>query len=58
MSDVLERSWEAGVRTLVFTVDIPVPDARYCDAHSGMAGPYARVRGFTGYDSPALGLER
>ncbi|EJF91803.1 L-lactate dehydrogenase [cytochrome] [Bartonella melophagi K-2C] len=41
MRDVLERSWAAGVRTLVFTVDMPVPGARYRDAHSGMSGPYA-----------------
>ncbi|EYS89032.1 L-lactate dehydrogenase [cytochrome] [Bartonella bacilliformis str. Heidi Mejia] len=29
---------------LVFTVDMPVPGARYRYARSGMAGPYARVR--------------
>ena len=28
--------------TLVFTVDMPVPGARYRDAHSGMSGPNAR----------------
>ncbi|MBA9083070.1 MULTISPECIES: FMN-dependent L-lactate dehydrogenase LldD [Bartonella] len=44
MRDVLERSWAAGVRTLVFTVDMPVPGARYRDAHSGMSGPYAKLR--------------
>ncbi|ENN92905.1 FMN-dependent L-lactate dehydrogenase LldD [Bartonella bovis] len=44
MRDVLERSWAAGVRTLVFTVDMPVPGARYRDAHSGMSGPYAGLR--------------
>ncbi|MCL6229913.1 FMN-dependent L-lactate dehydrogenase LldD [Bartonella bilalgolemii] len=44
MRDALERSWAAGVRTLVFTVDMPVPGARYRDAHSGMSGPYAGVR--------------
>ncbi|WP_455478741.1 FMN-dependent L-lactate dehydrogenase LldD [Bartonella sp. B10] len=44
MRDVLERSWLAGVRTLVFTVDMPVPGARYRDAHSGMSGPYAGLR--------------
>ncbi|AGF74090.1 L-lactate dehydrogenase (cytochrome) [Bartonella australis AUST/NH1] len=44
MRDVLERSWAAGLRTLVFTVDMPIPGARYRDAHSGMSGPYARLR--------------
>jgi len=28
----------------VFTVDMPVPGARYRDAHSGMSGPYAAQR--------------
>ena len=30
--------------TLVFTVDMPTPGARYRDAHSGMSGPYAAQR--------------
>ncbi len=34
----------AGVRTLVFTVDMPVPGARYRDRHSGMSGPFAAWR--------------
>lgn len=46
MRDVLERAWASGVRTLVFTVDMPVPGARYRDAHSGMSGPYAGLRRF------------
>lgn len=44
MKNVLERAWAAGVRTLVFTVDMPVPGARYRDAHSGMSGPHATYR--------------
>ncbi|GAA4663171.1 FMN-dependent L-lactate dehydrogenase LldD [Bartonella pachyuromydis] len=44
MRDALERAWASGVRTLVFTVDMPVPGARYRDAHSGMSGPYAKLR--------------
>lgn len=44
MKSVLERAWDAGVRTLVFTVDLPVPGARYRDAHSGMSGPHAAWR--------------
>ena len=44
MRNALERSLAAGVRTLVFTVDMPVPGARYRDAHSGMSGPNAGIR--------------
>jgi len=44
MRNVLERAKAAGVTTLVFTVDMPVPGARYRDAHSGMSGPYAPLR--------------
>lgn len=44
MQNVLERAKAAGCSTLVFTVDMPVPGARYRDAHSGMSGPYAALR--------------
>ena len=44
MKNALERAWAAGVRTLVFTVDMPVPGARYRDRHSGMSGPFAAWR--------------
>jgi L-lactate dehydrogenase (cytochrome) len=44
MKDALERAKAAGVKTLVFTVDMPIPGARYRDAHSGMSGPNAEVR--------------
>src|SRR5699024_55639 len=44
MQNVLERAQAAGVKTLVFTVDLPVPGARYRDAHSGMSGPNVAVR--------------
>ena len=44
MRSVLERAQAAGVQTLVFTVDMPVPGARYRDAHSGMSGPNAALR--------------
>ncbi|MDO7835629.1 FMN-dependent L-lactate dehydrogenase LldD [Sphingobium sp. HBC34] len=44
MRDALERAQAAGVQTLVFTVDMPVPGARYRDAHSGMSGPNAAFR--------------
>jgi L-lactate dehydrogenase (cytochrome) len=44
MKNALERAKAAGVTTLVFTVDMPVPGARYRDAHSGMSGPNAPLR--------------
>ncbi|WP_296556845.1 FMN-dependent L-lactate dehydrogenase LldD, partial [Pigmentiphaga sp.] len=44
MRNALERAREAGCSTLVFTVDMPVPGARYRDAHSGMSGPHAALR--------------
>jgi L-lactate dehydrogenase (cytochrome) len=44
MKNALERAWAAGIRKLVFTVDMPVPGSRYRDAHSGMSGPNAPLR--------------
>jgi len=44
MRSVLERAQEAGVTTLVFTVDLPVPGTRWRDAHSGLAGPLKAQR--------------
>jgi L-lactate dehydrogenase (cytochrome) len=44
MRDLLSTAHAAGVRALVFTVDMPVPGARYRDAHSGMSGPRAPLR--------------
>ncbi|WP_312526520.1 FMN-dependent L-lactate dehydrogenase LldD [Comamonas sp.] len=44
MKNALERAQAAGCSTLVFTVDMPVPGARYRDAHSGMSGPNAAMR--------------
>jgi len=44
MKNALERAKAAGVTTLVFTVDMPVPGARYRDIHSGMSGPNAAMR--------------
>lgn len=44
MKNVLERAKAAGVTTLVFTVDMPVPGARYRDMHSGMSGKHAAAR--------------
>ncbi|KNC16116.1 FMN-dependent L-lactate dehydrogenase LldD [Pseudomonas sp. RIT-PI-a] len=44
MKSALERARAAGVKTLVFTVDMPVPGARYRDAHSGMSGANGPMR--------------
>ncbi|GGZ20997.1 FMN-dependent L-lactate dehydrogenase LldD [Asticcacaulis endophyticus] len=44
MKNALERAQAAGIETLVFTVDMPTPGARYRDAHSGMSGPNAEIR--------------
>jgi len=46
MHDVMRGAWELGARTLVFTVNMPVPGNRYRDAHSvmsGATGPARRV---------------
>lgn len=44
MRNALQRAWAAGMHSLVFTVDMPVPGSRYRDRHSGMSGPYAKLR--------------
>ncbi len=44
MKDLIATAKAAGAEALVFTVDMPVPGARYRDAHSGMSGPYAPLR--------------
>ena len=44
MKDVLTRARDLGAEVLVFTVDMPVPGARYRDAHAGMSGPNAALR--------------
>ncbi len=44
MKSVLERAKAAGCSTLIFTVDMPTPGARYRDMHSGMSGPYKQIR--------------
>jgi L-lactate dehydrogenase (cytochrome) len=44
MLELMRRAKAARCAALVFTVDMPVPGARYRDPHSGMSGPYAPVR--------------
>jgi L-lactate dehydrogenase (cytochrome) len=38
MSALLERAKAAGTKVLVFTVDLPIPGARYRDIRSGLSG--------------------
>ncbi|HFT3187778.1 TPA: FMN-dependent L-lactate dehydrogenase LldD [Klebsiella variicola] len=44
MRNALERAWAAGMKTLVFTADMPIPGSRYRDNRSGMSGPHATLR--------------
>jgi L-lactate dehydrogenase (cytochrome) len=44
MRHVLEHAQALGVTKLVFTVDMPVPGARYRDKHSGMSGRWGSLR--------------
>lgn len=44
MKELIATAKAAGAEALVFTVDMPVPGARYRDAHSGMSGPNAPLR--------------
>nr|WP_279509574.1 FMN-dependent L-lactate dehydrogenase LldD [Klebsiella variicola] len=44
MRNALKRAWAAGMKTLVFTVDMPIPGSRYRDNRSGMSGPHATLR--------------
>lgn len=39
---LLERAWDTGCRTLVFTVDLPLPGMRHRDTRNGMAGTGTR----------------
>lgn len=44
LNAMLERAWSAGCRTLLFTVDMPVPATRYRDIRSGLSGGSAMGR--------------
>jgi L-lactate dehydrogenase (cytochrome) len=39
---VIDQAWAAGCRTLVFTVDLPMPGPRHRDTRNGMAVPGLR----------------
>jgi L-lactate dehydrogenase (cytochrome) len=41
---LLARAWAAGVRTLLFTVDLPMPGPRHRDARNGLAQPGLRPK--------------
>ena len=41
---LLHRAWEAGCRTLVFTVDLPRPGMRHRDSRNGMAESGLRAK--------------
>ena len=40
---LLQRAWAAGCRTLVFTVDLPLPGMRHRDTRNGLAGAGPRA---------------
>ncbi len=44
MKHALERAQALGITKLIFTVDMPVPGARYRDKHSGMSGDFGPIR--------------
>jgi L-lactate dehydrogenase (cytochrome) len=44
MAELLAVAREVGCAGLMFTVDLPMPGARYRDLHSGMSGRHARWR--------------
>jgi len=46
MAEILAVAREAGCAGLMFTVDLPMPGARYRDLHSGLSGPGGRRRRF------------
>ncbi|QOC22444.1 L-lactate dehydrogenase [Wenzhouxiangella sp. AB-CW3] len=41
---VVDRAWSVGCRTLVFTVDLPMPGPRHRDTRNGMAVPGTRAK--------------
>ncbi len=41
---VIDEAWAAGIRTLMFTVDLPMPGPRHRDTRNGMAVPGLRSK--------------
>lgn len=44
VSALLERAWTAGCRTLVFTLDLPLPGIRHRDTRNGLSAQGVRPR--------------
>lgn len=44
MRELIARAKAVGAEAMVFTVDMPIPGARYRDAHSGMSGRSGPVK--------------
>lgn len=44
MRELIARAKACGAEAMVFTVDMPIPGARYRDAHSGMSGRSGPLR--------------
>ncbi len=47
VAEILQRAWDHGVRTLAFTIDLPVLGTRYRDIRNGMSGglgPWGKLR--------------
>jgi len=42
VQEMLKQAWDAGTRTLVFTVDLAVPGLRLCDFRNGINGGSVR----------------
>jgi len=47
---LLQRAWEAGCRTLVFTVDLPLPGMRHRDTRNGLGAGGLRARMLKAFD--------
>jgi len=47
---LLQRAWDAGCRTLVFTVDLPLPGMRHRDARNGLGVGSLRARMLKAFD--------
>lgn len=43
VEDLLQKAWQAGCRTLVFTVDLPIPGMRHRDTRNGLGRTGARA---------------
>lgn len=44
IEDLLQKAWQTGCRTLVFTVDLPTPGMRHRDTRNGLGGTGMRAR--------------